>query len=202
MRNRGSYQRVLGDPPSDLTQEALGQWLEADRRMPSFHRVVQSMVGPNHVDDVLSKAQAKLHRRLRLHGPVGNVRSYFSTICTNAARDHMNEIAKLAEQFVMDDTSSLEDVAQRIRVVGADGMTSVEFSDQVSRAVKELREHFSDHELTVWLLVEMYDLDSARIAAIRGGTPGAVRQTVRRARAKLADPELQRKLREWTLAPE
>ncbi|MEW2417518.1 hypothetical protein AB0953_27885 [Streptomyces sp. NPDC046866] len=182
--------------------EALSQWLEADRRMPSFHRAVQSIVGPNHVDDVLSKAQTKLHRHLQRHGPVGNVRSYFSTICTNAARDHMNEIAKLAEQFVMDDTSSLEDVTQRIRVVGADGMTSVEFSDQVSRAVKELKEHFSSHELTVWLLVEMYDLDSARIAAIRGGTPGAVRQTVRRARAKLADPELQRKLREWTLAPE
>ncbi|MFC6518319.1 RNA polymerase sigma factor [Streptomyces goshikiensis] len=170
--------------------------------MPSYHRTVEAMVGPTHVDDVLSKARENLYRHLQVHGPVAKVIPYFGTICQNAALDHIKKIAKLAEQFVGDNTSSLEDAAQRIRIVGADGMTVVEFSDQVSRAVKELKKHFSAHELAVWLLVEMYDLDSATIAMILGGSSGAVRQTVRRARSKLADPELQRKLREWTLAPE
>ncbi|MEV7172009.1 sigma-70 family RNA polymerase sigma factor [Streptomyces sp. NPDC093224] len=202
MRNRGSYHRVLGDPPTDLTPEALRQWHQADRRLASYHRMVKSMVGPNHVDDVLSKARVKLHQHLLRHGPVGNVTSYFGTICHREGLDHIKHIAKLAEQFVGDSTSSLEDAAQRVRVVAVNGMTSVEVSDQVSRALKELEKTFTPRELTAWLLVEMYDLDSASIATHTGTSQSAVRQTVRRARSKLADPELQRRLREWTLTPE
>ncbi|MFE1895844.1 RNA polymerase sigma factor [Streptomyces yangpuensis] len=202
MFNRGSYQRVLGDPPTDLTPEALRQWHQAERRMPSYHRRVQSMVGPNHVDDVLSKARVKLYQHLRRHGPVDNVISYFSTICLHEGVDHISHILKLAEQFVGDNSSSLENALQRVRVVAADGMTGIEVSDQVSRALKELGTTFTSREITAWLLVEMYGLDSATIATHTGTSQSAVRQTVRRARGKLADPELQRKLREWTLTPE
>ncbi|MGW6875865.1 RNA polymerase sigma factor [Streptomyces xanthophaeus] len=159
------------------------------------------MVGMTHVDDVLSKAGVDFHKHLVRNGPVMNEITYFYTVCTNEALDHIAHIKKLAEEFIGDNTSPLEDPAQHVRVVGVDGLTLVEASDQVSRALKLLKSAFTPSEMTAWLLAEMYDLDSDSIAELTGSpSASAVRQTVRRARSKLRDPVLQSKLRGWTLA--
>ncbi|MFF5287373.1 sigma-70 family RNA polymerase sigma factor [Streptomyces sp. NPDC013171] len=201
MRNRSSFQRVLGDPPSDLVPEALSQWREVDAKMNSFHMRVRARVGDTHAGDVLSKARVKFHVHLRRNGPVGGSPiGYFYTICQNEWRDHFAQIARLAEGFIEDNEAPVEDAVQRIHAATSNGLTLVEVRDEVSRALRVLEGQFSPRELKSWVLAEMYDLDSATIAEYTGTSAGAVRQTVRRARAKLKDPGLQNRLRGWTLA--
>lgn len=200
MLNRGSFQRVLGDPPSDLVPEALRQWRAVDGNMKSFHMRVRARVGDTHADDVLSKAWVKFHKHLRRHGPVeGSPIGYFYTICQNESKDHLAQIARLAEGFIEDNEAPVEDAGRRVHAA-VNGLTLVEGRDEVSRALRVLETQFSPRELKSWVLAEMYDLDSATIAEYTGTSAGAVRQTVRRARAKLRDPMLQSRLRGWTLA--
>ncbi|MFI8323462.1 RNA polymerase sigma factor [Streptomyces sp. NPDC085529] len=201
MADANSPRRDPGDVPTDLTPEALSQWNEVARSLDSYRRTVRSWVTPNHADDVLAKATEKFYKHLRRNGPVAeNPRSYFYKVCRNAAADHLTGIKKLAEDFVGDSTLSLVDPNQGLYVAATDGMTLVEVSDQVRRGLKVLEATFSPHELTTWLLREAYGLDATAIAEHTGSTAGAVRQTLRRARGKLKDPTVKRRLFGYTLA--
>ncbi|MER6201734.1 hypothetical protein ABT234_30740 [Streptomyces sp. NPDC001586] len=192
---RRSPQKVLGERPTDLTLAALKQWLKVEDKAPQFDRQVRALVGASHVDDVLAKAQAKWHRHLQRNGAVKESPiAYFYTICRNESMEHIGDIAKLAEQYIEDNTSSLEDQARRLHIT-TNGLTLVEVSDQISRALKILKEEFSPRELHAWLLMEGYQIDSSAIAEQTDTTADAVRQSVKRARTKLESPQLQHKLR-------
>ncbi|MEU8843030.1 hypothetical protein AB0D97_28500 [Streptomyces roseus] len=202
MRNRRSYQKVLGEPPTDLSPAALKQWQQVQSSASSFHRRISARVGASHADDVLAKAQVKWHDHLRRRGPVQeSPLAYFAKICHNEGTDLLTAMTKLAEQYIEDTSSSLEDESQRVHVV-KNGLTDIENSDQAARALKLLGSELSHRELTAWVLREMYEIDCATIAEHTQTTPAAVRQSMKRARDKLESPLVQKRLRSWELAPE
>ncbi|MFC9817406.1 RNA polymerase sigma factor [Streptomyces virginiae] len=201
MRNRRSHQKVLGAPPTDLSPDALKQWQQVQGSAVSYHRRIAAQVGASHADDVLAKALAKWHGHLRRNGPVKEPRSYFATICNNEGKDHLAAITRLAEQYIEDGDTSLEDEAQRIHIHKSD-TAAVENADQAARALKVLKAELSPRELAAWVMFKMYDIDCVTIAKQTQTTPAAVRQTIKRARDKLENPLVQKKLRAWELAPE
>ncbi|MFD7915170.1 RNA polymerase sigma factor [Streptomyces sp. NPDC059752] len=202
MRHFRSYQKVLGEPPTDLSPVALKQWQQVQGSAGIFHRRISARVGASHADDVLAKALVNWHDHLRRRGPVEqSPLAYFAIICRNEGTDHLDAMTKLAEQYIEDTSSSLDDEAQRVHVI-KNGLTQIEDSDLAARALKLLSSELSQRELTAWVLRVAYEIDCATIAEHLETTSTAVRKAMQRARDKLESPLVQKKLRAWELAPE
>ncbi|MGA5198255.1 sigma-70 family RNA polymerase sigma factor [Streptomyces exfoliatus] len=204
MADDGSYRQVLGSPPTDLTPAALSQWKEVAKDFGSFHRLIRGQGGArHHADDVLAEAKKKFHNHLRRNGPVsGKPRSYFGMICKNAAKDHFNYLKKLSEDFLLDDTSPHAEKRLQDSTLNKDLLALVEVEDRLRGSLKLLKEELSPHELTVFILREAHEYDTAAIAEYTGSTKDAVRQTLLRANKKIRGPVLKRKLYLFRLVPD
>ncbi|MGA5498734.1 sigma-70 family RNA polymerase sigma factor [Streptomyces cinereoruber] len=193
--------RVLGDPPTDLSLTAQSQWNQISQHEKRFRGIIRgSGVGREYIEEVLSTARVNFYRHLRSNGPVSDSPiAYFTMVCKNASYDHLKGLAKKVESLVADSRSLLED-PERGLYIARSSADLVEDAEELQRGLKILKDAFTSHELTVWVLAEAYDLDSPTIAEHTGSTAGAVRQTLKRARDKLKHPKVKRKLFGYTLA--
>lgn len=188
-RQRETKLRTIGQPPADLCSQALNQWEVLMKNERTFRALIYGKTGSTtHVDDVWAKVMSALHARLR-KSPIDNVIPYVKRVCRNEAVQHLQALAKRAEDFVGDDTYKLEDEALRLSV---DPTTRVQFD----QALKVLREELTPHQLTIYVLTEAYDLDSRTVAGLLGGTASAaaVRGAHQLARQKLQRPAVRLRL--------
>ncbi|MFJ5788213.1 sigma-70 family RNA polymerase sigma factor [Streptomyces hydrogenans] len=191
--------RVLGDPLTDLSAEALRQWNQISQHEKRFRGIVRgSGVGQGYVEEVLNMAQMKMYGHLRSNGPVSDSPiAYFTTVCRNASYDHIQSITKKAESLI---SSPLLEDPERGLYVARSSADLVEDAEELRRGLNILKGAFTPRELTAWVLSEAYQLDSPTIAEHTGSTAAAVRQTLKRARDKLKDPKVKSKLFGYTLA--
>jgi RNA polymerase sigma-70 factor, ECF subfamily len=164
-------------PDQDREQDAVGTELYAQLRPLAFSIAYRMLGSVAEAEDVVQEAFLRLHEALTGDTRITSPRSYLSTITTRIAIDHLRRARARREEYTGEwlPEPLLENHPPSVA-------EHAETADSLSLAFLVVLETLSPVQRAVFLLHDVFDYDSAEIAAIVGKSEENCRQLASRAR--------------------